>query len=119
MITTNKIQDITKFVKGENYTINVTDYNEGMNQAVIARTMINEQFATENPNIFTTIFPFRKRDGRYCIEVWMEYTDMTSVNDIRVRFFFEKNYFGAARNIVTKRITERENNERIYNMFGF
>ena len=117
--TANNISEIKSFAKGETYTISVEDYNEAMSQANNALAKIKEQFTAENPYIFTTIFPFRKREGRYCIEVWMQYTDMTASKDIRVRFFFNRNWFAAARKAVAERKQEREQNEGIFSIFGF
>jgi hypothetical protein len=113
------INDIKAFAKGETYTINVADYNEAMSQANEAKERITEQFPSENPYIFTTIFPFRKRGDRYCIEVWMQYTDMTASKDIRVRFFFSKNWFAAARKAVADRRASQEANKELWGMFGF
>lgn len=117
--TANNISEIKSFAKGETYTISVEDYNEAMSQANNALAKIKEQFTAENPYIFTTVFPFRKRDGRYCIEVWMQYTDMTAAKDIRVRFFFNRNWFAAARKAVAERKQQEEQNQTILNMFGF
>lgn len=117
--TANNISEIKSFEKGETYTISVEDYNEAMSQANNALAKITEQFLGENPYIFTTIFPFRKRGDRYCIEVWMQYTDMTAAKDIRVRFFFTRNWFAAARKAVAERKQEREQNEDIFSIFGF
>jgi hypothetical protein len=113
------INDIKTFAKGETYTINVADYNEAMSQANEAKDRITEQFLSENPYIFTTIFPFRKRGDHYCIEVWMQYTDMTASKDIRVRFFFSKNWFAAARKAVADRQARQEANKELWGMFGF
>ena len=59
--TANNISEIKSFAKGETYTISVEDYNEAMSQANNALAKIKEQFTAENPYIFTTVFPFRKR----------------------------------------------------------
>lgn len=115
--TANNISEIKSFAKGETYAISVEDYNEAMSQANNALAKIKEQFAAENPNLFTTVFPFRKREGRYCIEVWMQHSDMTAAKDIRVRFFFVRNWFAAARKAVAERKQECDNS--IFSMFGF
>lgn len=117
--TANNISEIKTFAKGETYTVNVEDYNEAMSQAVSAQAKIEEQFRAENPYISTHIFPFRKREGRYCIEVWMQYTDMTASKDVRVRFFFSKNWRTAARKAVGDRQQQRNEQESIFALFGF
>ena len=123
MITASNISEIKSFAKGEIYTLNVEDYNDAMNQAVSTQARLEEQFKKENPYICTFLMPFTERKriaGKrvYCIEVWMEYTDMTASKDVRVRFFFKKNWFAAARKAVAKRQQLRKEQESIFSLFG-
>ena len=108
----------TTFAKGNTYSYEVEDYNDALALGNDALAKIEEQFKAENPYIHTCIFPFREREGRYCVEVWMEYSDMTSKDDIRVRFFFKRNWFAAARKAVAERQKRRKEENSVFRLFG-
>ena len=108
----------TTFAKGNTYSYEVEDYNDALALGNDALAKIEEQFKAENPYMRTCIFPFLEREGRYCVEVWMEYSDMTSKDDIHVRFFFKRNWFAAARKAVAERQKRREEENSVFRLFG-
>lgn len=119
MKTLANIIETKAFAKGETYTATVEDYNEALAFANEVSNAIESQFKAENPYISLHTMPFTKVGNRYCIKVWMQYSDMTAGKDIRVNIYFGKNWFAAGRKAAAERQERRKEENAFFSLFGF